>query len=282
MIGKSRHLDATRADRHGSRPNGIAGQGCGVLRHSPPPGSYRHVRYAPPAALADWLEYFWIESWDLREYEPQVREVLPQPCVHLAFVPGRSRIYGVQLSRFVRMLSGNERILGAKFRPGAFYPFLKKPLCSISNACVPVNQVFSNAAGAEEEIVACHDDRGMVDAASRFLVAHLPPLDPNVETVCHVVEEIINDRSLTRVEDVADRCGIRDRTLQRLFHRYVGASARWVVKRYRIYEALEQLAVGKPAEWAMLAQDLGYYDQAHFINDFKKLVGRSPSEYVKI
>ncbi|WP_254427281.1 AraC family transcriptional regulator [Rhodanobacter sp. C01] len=253
-----------------------------MLRHSPPPGSYRHTRYAPPAALAGWLEYFWIESWDLREYEPQVREVLPQPCVHLAFVRGRSRIYGVQLSRFVRMLSGNERVLGAKFRPGAFYPFLRKPLSSISNACIPVNQVFSNVADAEEEIVACHDDRGMVDAASRFLVAHLPALDPNVETVCHVVEEIINDRSLTRLEDVADLCSIRDRTLQRLFHRYVGASARWVVKRYRIYEALEQLAVGKPAEWAMLAQDLGYYDQAHFINDFKKLVGRSPSEYVKI
>lgn len=135
---------------------------------------------------------------------------------------------------------------------------------------------------AEEEIVACRDDRSMVDAASRFLVAHLPPLDPNVETACHVVEEIVNDRSLTRVEDIVVRCGIQERTLQRLFHRYVGASAKWVVKRYRIYEALEQLAVGKPAEWAMLAQDLGYYDQAHFINDFKKLVGRSPSEYVKM
>ncbi|GAB2547425.1 hypothetical protein GCM10027065_18730 [Rhodanobacter koreensis] len=70
--------------------------------------------------------------------------------------------------------------------------------------------------------------------------------------------------------------------MQRLFHRYVGASASWVVKRYRIYEALEQLVAGKPSAWAILAQDLGYYDQAHFINDFRKLVGRSPSEYVKI
>jgi len=52
-----------------------------------------------------------------------------------------------------------------------------------------------------------------------------------------------------------------------------------------VYEALEQLADGGPAEqirdWAGLAQDLGYYDQAHFINDFKKLVGRSPTAYLK-
>ena len=73
--------------------------------------------------------------------------------------------------------------------------------------------------------------------------------------------------------------------MQRIFRRYVGASARWVIKRYRVYEALEQLADGGPAEqtwdWAGLAQDLGYYDQAHFINDFKKLVGRSPTAYLK-
>ncbi len=253
-----------------------------MLRHATSPGSYRHVRYAPPAALADWLEYFWLESWNLGGCEPQTREVLPHPCVHLVFARGRSRIYGVQLKRFVRQLSGNERILGAKFRPGAFYPFLRAPVCSIANASIPVHQLFSDALDAEEEIVACRDEPSMVEVASRFLVTHLPPRDPNVETVCRVVKEVVDDRSLTRVEDIVTRCGIQERTLQRLFHRYVGASASWVVKRYRIYEALEQLAVGKPSEWALLAQDLGYYDQAHFINDFRKLVGQSPSEYVRI
>lgn len=282
MIGKNRHRDAGGMDRREPCPEAAGGQGCGVLRHATSPGSYRHVRYAPPPALADWLEYFWIESWDLRECAPQTREVLPHPCVHLVFAHGRSRIYGVQLRRFVRQLSGNERILGAKFRPGAFYPFLKEPVCSISNASIPAQQLFSGALDAEDEIVACRDERSMVEAASRFLVTHLPSHDPNVETVCHVVKEVVDDRSLIRVEDIVARCGIQERTLQRLFQRYVGASASWVVKRYRIYEALEQLAAGKPSAWAILAQDLGYYDQAHFINDFRKLVGRSPSEYVRI
>jgi AraC-like DNA-binding protein len=74
---------------------------------------------------------------------------------------------------------------------------------------------------------------------------------------------------------------MKERTLQRLFDRYVGASARWVIKRYRVYEALESMRPGAPIEWAALAQDLGYFDQAHFINDFKKLVGCLPSEYVR-
>jgi AraC-like DNA-binding protein len=66
-----------------------------------------------------------------------------------------------------------------------------------------------------------------------------------------------------------------------LFRRYVGASARWVIKRYRLYEALDRLNGPTRSDWADLAQELGYFDQAHFINDFKKIVGRSPSAYLK-
>jgi AraC-like DNA-binding protein len=271
MIGKTRHAD----------PNapGTFGQGCGVLRHSPAPGSYRHTRYAPPSALAGWIQHFWVESWDLRGAAPQIRDVLPHPCVHLAFARGRTRIFGVHLGHFVRELQGADKVLGVKFRPGAFYPFLRKPVCSIANMSFPAQQVFTDITGVEEELLACPDDHGMVEVASRFMLAHLPPYDPLVEQACSAVEKIACDPSVTRVESLLALCGMRDRTLQRMFRRYVGASARWVVKRYRVYEALEQLGRGKQESLATLAQNLGYYDQAHFINDFKKLVGRSPAQY---
>jgi len=141
--------------------------------------------------------------------------------------------------------------------------------------------MFSDITGVEEELLACGDDHGMVEVASRFLLAHLPPYDPLVEQACGAVEKIACDPSVIRVDRLLTLCGMRDRTLQRLFRRYVGASARWVVKRYRVYEALEQLGRGKQGNLATLAQNLGYYDQAHFINDFKKLVGHSPAQYAK-
>jgi len=273
MIGKTRHAvplsPATFAD------------GCGVLRHSPPPGAYRHTRYAPPGALADWVQHFWVESWDLRGAAPQIRDVLPHPCVHLAFVRGRTRIYGVHLGHFVRELKGAECVFGVKFRPGAFYPFLGKPVGSIANVSFPAQQLFSDITAVEEELLASSDVHRMVEVASRFLLAHLPPHDPIVEQVCGAVETIANDPSVTRVDSLVALCSMGERTLQRMFRRYVGASPRWVIKRYRLYEALEQLGHGKPANLAALAQNLGYYDQAHFINDFKKLIGRSPSQYVK-
>jgi AraC-like DNA-binding protein len=252
-----------------------------VLRHSPTPGAYRHTRYAPTGALADWVQHFWVERWDLRDRAPQTREVLSHPCVHFVFARGRTRIYGVQQSRFVRELKGEGCVFGVKFRPGAFYPFLRKPVCSIANVSFPAEHLFSGATDAEKEVLGCRDDCGMVETASQFLRPLLPPYDPVVELACGAVEKIASDQSVTRVESLVALCGIRDRTLQRMFRRYIGASARWVIKRYRVYEALERLGRGRRAHFADLAQDLGYYDQAHFINDFKKLVGRSPARYLK-
>jgi AraC-like DNA-binding protein len=279
MIGKTRHVDRHPAANSAPSPSAVFRQGCGVLRHSPAPGTYRHVRHAPPEALKYWVEHFWVEEWEFRENASQTREVLPHPSVQLVFAHGRSRIYGVQLGRFVRQLSGKGRILGIKFRPGAFYPVLGKSVFSIASRSIPAGQVFPDAEAATEEVLAHPSDLGMVRAAGRFLEAQLPARDPWVDTARRAVEEIVENPGVTRVRQLVTLLGSSERTLQRLFRRYVGASPRWVIKRYRLYEALSQLTHGQPPEFASLAQNLGYFDQAHFINDFKKLVGCAPQEY---
>lgn len=279
MIGKSRRSTAPTAARQPVLREQF-GQGCGVLQHSPPPGSYRHVRYMPGRELADWVQHFWIETWDWDGAVPQRREVLPHPCVHLAFVPERSRIFGVQLGRFVRELSGHGCVVGVKFRPGAFHPFLRQPVSSIANTSLPLGAVFIGAREAEREVFSCREEAAMVKAAAGFLIARLPPPDPAVALACDIVETVASDKDITRVEQIVARWGISERSLQRLFRRYVGASARWVIKRYRIYQALERLSSNTQLDWANFAQEIGYFDQAHFINDFRKLVGCTPATYL--
>jgi AraC-like DNA-binding protein len=70
------------------------------------------------------------------------------------------------------------------------------------------------------------------------------------------------------------------RGLQRLFREYVGVSPKWVIQRYRLFEAAERLSAGEVDD-AQLARELGYFDQAHFIRDFKAVVGRSPQAFVR-
>ena len=117
--------------------------------------------------------------------------------------------------------------------------------------------------------------------AMAFLREHLPPHDKQVEHVAAIVQGIIDERSITRVDSLVERHGSGRRALQRLFAEYVGVSPKWVINRYRLHEALERLAAGEPPDWPTLALDLGYFDQAHFIRDFKRLVGRPPAAYAR-
>lgn len=282
MIGKSRHARAVAPGTSVEATADVFELDCGVLRHAAPPGTYRHTRYPPAPELRGWVQHFWVESWDLQNDAPQIREVLPHPCVHLVLARGRSRIYGVQLGRMVRRLEGRDCIVGVKFRPGAFYPFLQRPVRSLTNGSVPATEFLHGAERAEQEVQNCRDERARVEIASRLLLANLPSNDSTVNLASAMVDDIALNRSVTRVEHLVSRHSLSERTLQRLFSRYVGASARWVIKRYRVFEALGRLAGGGAVDFAALAQDLGYYDQAHLINDFRKLVGHSPAAYLEI
>jgi len=117
----------------------------------------------------------------------------------------RSRIYGVQLGRFVREYKGDGRVFGIKFRPGAFYPFLHEPVSLIANTSIVATRVFPTAAGAEARIFGCRSDEGMVTMAAEFLFANLPPLDPEMKTARSIVETIIEDREVTRVHHLVSR-----------------------------------------------------------------------------
>jgi len=56
-------------------------------------------------------------------------------------------------------------------------------------------------------------------------------------------------------------------------------SAKWVINRYRMHDALTSVEANENIDWAKLALQLGYYDQAHFIKDFKSLIGKTPKNY---
>ena len=133
----------------------------------------------------------------------------------------------------------------------------------------------------EEAILSREDEGEMIELAEKFLRERLPEQDKNIGVINEIVDCIIAHREITKVEDVASRLNINKRTLQRLFRRYVGISPKWVIKRYRLHEVAERLAEGEVVDWPEMVLELGYSDQAHFIKDFKTIVGRTPAEYAK-
>ncbi|HUA79461.1 MAG TPA: helix-turn-helix domain-containing protein [Dyella sp.] len=255
----------------------------GVLRQRLEQGEFQHARRAPSPALAALIEHYWYVAWDLRGLPPQQQETLPHPNVQFVVEPERTGIYGVHSGRFTRLLEGQGRVFGIKFKAGGFFPFFREPVSGLMDRSLEPCRIFGDdAARYESDIFASNDMEAMVAAAERLLLTHRPPDDPNVTRVTAMVASIVEDRCLTSVETLAERNGLTKRALQRLFHQYVGIGPKWVISRYRLHEAVAQLQAGTPIDWAELALALGYFDQAHFIRDFRKLVGRTPAEYARV
>jgi AraC-like DNA-binding protein len=99
--------------------------------------------------------------------------------------------------------------------------------------------------------------------------------------VSEIVYAVAKDSGILKVQDLVALYLLNTRTLQRLFAKYVGVSPKWVIQRYRLHEAAERLVGPTPISQSTLALSLGYSDQAHFIRDFKAIVGMSPAAYAK-
>ena len=275
VIVETRHMSQFPAARRVGKPRGILNQKAGEKRFS--------LSLHPPShELGFFVEHYWIVRWDLRGREPYLQETLPYPCVHLVIERGRSRIVGVVREKFSYLLTAKGFVFGVKFRPGAFYPFVKSPVSGLTDTTVELRDVFGTEGQALEEAVLSREDEGeMIELTEAFIRDRLPERDENVATINRIVEYIAADREITRVEDLAGRFNLSKRTLQRIFKRYVGVSPKWVIRRYRLHEAAERLANGEAVDWPNMALDLGYFDQAHFIRDFKAIVGTSPAAYAK-
>lgn len=242
---------------------------------------FRMERYLPAPGLAPFLDHFWIVEWDLGEQPPYVQRTLPYPCVHLVFDRARSGIWGVPTGAFDYELKGKGKVCGLRFRPGAFRALLGKPLHTITDQVLGLSEVFPwDEAASRDAVLDCVDDAGMVEACTRLLAPLLPAPDPQVERIAAILRVVETTPGLTQVEQLAEAAGLNLRSLQQLFSDYVGVSPKWTIRRFRLHEAADRLAGGETG-LAALAQELGYFDQAHFSADFRKLVGQPPSHYLK-
>lgn len=229
----------------------------------------RHSYLSPSPDLAPFVDYYWIASW---HYQLPYRQlIVPYPNVHLTFRDGTAEVHGVSSRHVFKQLERTGRVFGVAFRPGCFRPFLGSDVSTITDRSIPAHEIFTQPLPQPVD----------VDTVERFLRQHLPDRDPTAEWIADVVARIATEPGLARVDDLAGLLGTSVRTLQRLFAGYVGVGPKWVIRRYRLHEVTERMTQGTVIDWATLAAELGYADQAHFTRDFTAMFGESPTRYAE-
>jgi AraC-like DNA-binding protein len=240
--------------------------------------------------LAPFVERYWSVRWDRTGQPPFRSEVLSHPSVNVSIESGSEPRFGVTLPavlvhgvitrRFSVDLVGVGRVTAAKFRPGGYVAFGGRQ--PPRNGVSPLgSELGLDADGLRDAVLSMADDDARAGVLDAVLAPLAPEPPPTYLELLALLDRMIDDRSLVRVEQVAALAAVSVRSLQRTFAHFVGVSPKAVLARYRLQDAAATIDADTDIDLAELAASLGWFDQAHFSRDFRAVVGMPPSAYLR-
>jgi AraC-like DNA-binding protein len=249
-----------------------------------PVGFEQHVSfltYLPPADMVPFIEHFWTIRWDEANKIYNSEEVMHRPYVDVFVSMQQSGIQGTFRGKRTYVATGSGRIIGIRFRPGAFHAFWDGALADLQDKIIDVQHAFPQVDNRYIERVLTLDDQAVIHNLLEIVRAKNPQRDANIELINEIITAIQADETLTTVTAVAKAFGRSERWLQQLFQDYVGIGLKWLLQRHKLLAAAQQIRESEQPNWAMIAYELGYSSQQHFITAFKQVLGKTPLQYKK-
>ncbi len=239
--------------------------------------------YKPSEDLAPYIELLFVARWDLRGKADYVGEdVLTKPVVNLFFADGKAFFNGITPGRRSLKASGKGSYTGVKFKPGGFHAFGPHLFTNAAPASIPASDVFPKATpGFSKALLDLADDQAVVAKIETLLRTKHPKPDLKIVLINEIMKAIDAGPQTCTVAALAKQFAISERNLQRLFQEYVGTGIKWSVVRARLLAAFDEAHETVKPNWTNIAAELGYSSQSHLVNDFKKIIGVSPSHYFK-
>jgi len=167
-----------------------------------------------------------------------------------------------------------------EFRKGQAYPFLDRPLTEITGQVVDgdlvLPKIFSHL---REALLDQPSPTAMFALAEEWLTEHF---ELSINPFVHfAVSSILASPSTLTIKSIADRTGYSSKHFIRIFTDHVGLTPKRFLRIIRFQKAIRDIGTKGNVHWTSLALDCGYYDQAHFISDFRRFSGFTPLEYMK-
>lgn len=255
----------------------------------PRDASHHIHRYAAPAEFAELVQRFWIPVWSVPAGAEAPQKVLQYPVALIVIAPDYARFYGVTAGLSTTTLSGNGWAAGLMCAPSAGYLLTGTPMAAFTDRFVDVAEVLGDAGRVLTERVreAMSGDPSSPAAHAAAMAAYgdalrpFLPIDDEGELVNRLVAFVESRSDVTRVAQVCEEFGLSERALQRLVHRRIGLTPKWLIQRRRLQEAAERLR-DRGTSLADVAAVLGYADQPHFSRDFTAVTGMTPGEFAAL
>jgi len=257
------------------------------------------LTHTPRPPLSNFVELFWFYDG----YSPgshSKERLMPDGSVELVINlnEDEARIYdphnldkyqglpgallcGPHSSFFVIDTAQQASVIGIHFKPGGAFPFFKMPASELRNLHVALEDLWGREAGSlRERLLEARTPEKKIQVLEQCLLEQaFKPLERHRAVNC-ALRLFRNIHTAPAIADLADHIGISSRRFIELFSNEVGLTPKLFARVRRFQQVLQQIRGGTEFSWADIAASCGYFDQAHFIHDFKEFSGINPTTYL--
>lgn len=255
------------------------------------PSTYRE--YLPCAALKPYVQRYWTRIAVAGEETQRAHRVLPDGCIDIVFNFGgpwvnpagnghgsraeRSSVVGTMTCPLIVEQADRAQFLGVRFRPGKARAFLNMFAGDITNQHLALVDIWGrNAKRLEERLAEAPSIPHRLTLLEDELLQRLQPLATEDPYVDAAVSLVLRQQGRIAVSAISSFVGISRQHLARKFEQQVGISPKFFARVVRFQSLVEHSSRSRPTDWASTAVELGYYDQAHMIADFREFAGITP------
>lgn len=189
-------------------------------------------------------------------------------------------------TRPITIPSGKDsRMLVVAFKKGAAHPFYPFPMSELTDSVVMADLVFgSSILDLREKLLFAKSTSEMFYLVELFLLGRAgDKLHESTTSNCikYAISNIISQPTLSSFHNLSDQIGYSQKHFIELFKGQVGLSPKQYLKIIRFQKAIYEIEANRSIHWSGIAAESGFYDQAHFIHDFKDFSGFTPNDYIK-
>lgn len=190
---------------------------------------------------------------------------------------------GVRTEPITIPAGNNASMMVIMFRKGAAAPFFPFPMDEISDCVFDADLIWGSGFGELREVLLSEKDiRKRFALVEGFLLGRFQ--DRFAENACvdFAIGEMNRRPDALSIARMNGQIGYSQKHFTEMFRRRVGVTPKAYLKIMRFQHAIKRIAETADIDWAAMAAECGFYDQSHFINDFKHFSGFTPEQYSRI
>lgn len=254
--------------------------------------------YKPDKSLSPFIEWYWMGSFNDRASGNLSWRVVPSGYVELIIhltdlhcdLPGfqgwsqspNYTIIGLQTKPYVVRFSNNVRVFGIRLKPEGIYNVFGVRASEFMDVYEDMSLVMGRSfRDFCDQLTMKKNAKNMLQIANQYLIKTAKRNGNNPGYVNNAAELIRKSGGVLKMEDLTDSVFIGLRQLEREFKERIGISPKKYLRISRLIQVHRLLEANKELNLTQVAYQLGYTDQAHFIRDYRSIIGEKPSGLVK-